>query len=38
MSYRPAYTRPLQVVTHLCYSDFGDIMHSIAEMDGESVA
>jgi hypothetical protein len=25
----------VQVVTHLCYSDFGDIMQAIQEMDGE---
>jgi 5-methyltetrahydropteroyltriglutamate--homocysteine methyltransferase len=24
-----------QVVTHLCYSDFGDIMQPIIDMDGE---
>jgi methionine synthase II (cobalamin-independent) len=23
-----------QVVTHLCYSDFGDIMKPIIDMDG----
>ena len=25
-----------QVVTHLCYSDFADIMPAIEAMDGES--
>lgn len=24
-----------QIVTHLCYSDFQDIMHAIDDMDGE---
>lgn len=24
-----------QIVTHLCYSDFQDIMQAIDEMDGE---
>lgn len=27
----------VQVVTHLCYSDFQDIMQAVDDMDGETV-
>jgi len=28
----------VQVVTHLCYSDFQDIMKAVDDMDGEGAA